>query len=117
MLHMWKSRPLRQRLLPGKWTRDTSYGLGAPLKTESFLCNHDAHSLYYSHDVNSLVVATTRTQRSIITGVVENKLVEIMIDSGSSISLFRGNLITNHKLNTAPQWLQLVSAAGELISL
>ena len=40
-----------------------------------------------------------------------------MIDSGSSISLVRGNLTTNHTLNTTPQGLQLVSAAGEPISL
>ena len=71
----------------------------------------------YCHDINSLVVAAIRTQGSIITGVLENKLVEIMIDSGSSISLVRGSLTTGQKLNTAPQGLQLVSAAGEPISV
>ena len=58
-----------------------------------------------------------RIQSSIVTGVVENKVVEIMIDSGSSISLVRGNLITSHKPNAAPQGLQLVSVAGEPISV
>ena len=71
----------------------------------------------YCHDINSLVVAAIRTQGSIITGVLENKLVEIMIDSGSSISLVRGSLTTGQKLNAAPQGLQLVSAAGEPISV
>ena len=40
-----------------------------------------------------------------------------MIDAGSSISLVSENLTTNHRLNTAPQGLQLVSADGEAISL
>ena len=40
-----------------------------------------------------------------------------MIDSGRSISLVRGNLITGHKLNVVPQVLLLVSAAGEPISV
>ena len=71
----------------------------------------------YCHDVNSLVVAAIRTQGSIITGVVENKLVEIMIYSASSISLVRRSITTDHTLNTAPQGLQLVSAAGEPISV
>ena len=80
------------------------------------LCNHayDVNNLC-SRKINSLVVAAIRTQGSIITGVVENKVVEIMIDSGSSISLVRGNLITGHKPNAAPQGLLLVSAAGEPI--
>ena len=72
--------------------------------------------LYY-HDVNSSVVAAIRTQGSIITGVVEKKLVEIMIDSGSSISLVRRSVTNDHSLNIAPQGLQLVSAAGEPISV
>ena len=71
----------------------------------------------YCHDVNSLVVAAIRTQDSIITEVVKNKLVEIMIDSGSSISLVRRSVTTDHALNTAPQGLLLVSAAGEPISV
>ena len=55
--------------------------MGLPLKIVSPLCNHvcDVNNLY-SHNVNSLVVAAIRTQGSIITGVVENKVVEIMID-------------------------------------
>ena len=56
----------------------------------------------YCHNVNSLVVAAIRTQGSIITGVIANKVVEIMIDSGSSISLVRGSLTSYHKLNAAP---------------
>ena len=43
--------------------------------------------------------------------------VEINIDSGSSISLVRGSLTSDHKLNAAPQDLQLVSAAGEPIPI
>ena len=68
----------------------------------------------YCHYVSSLVVATIKTQGS---GVIANKVVEIMIDSGSSISLVRGSLTSDHKLNTAPQDLQLVSAAGEPIPI
>ena len=40
-----------------------------------------------------------------------------MIDSGSSISLVRGSVTSNYKLNTAPRDLQLVSAAGESIPI
>ena len=77
----------------------------------SLLCsNVDSYS--------SVVVAAVRTQGSIINGVIENRVVEIMVDSGSSVSLVRENLVTpNHKLAKPPQGLQLVSAAGEPISV
>ena len=67
--------------------RPSPYELGTPLKTVSPLCNHvyDVNNLY-NHNVNSLVVAAIRTQGSIITGVVKNKVVEIMVDSGPSMS-------------------------------
>ena len=71
----------------------------------------------YCHNVNSLVVAAIRTQGSIITRVIANKVVEIMIDSGSSVSLVRGSLTSYHKLNAVPRDLQLVSAAGESIPI
>ena len=64
--------------------------------------------------VSSLVVAAIRTQGS---GVIANKVVEVMIDSGSSISLVRGSLTSDHKLDTAPRDQQLVSAAGEPIPI
>ena len=92
----------------GHLTKDccSGNGLGAPLKTVSHL---------YGHSTYNVVVAAIRAQGSIITGVVDNKLVEIMIDSGLSVSLVRGNLTTDHKLNATPQELQLVSAAREPI--
>ena len=108
MLHVRESRPLSQGVSIGKRTRGTSHGLGAPLETVSPL---------YCHNVNSLVVAAIRTQGSIITGVIANKVVEIMIDLGSSISLVRGSLTSYHKLNAAPRDLQLLSAAGESIPI
>ena len=40
-----------------------------------------------------------------------------MIDSGSAISLVRGSLTSDHKLNAAPQDLQVVSAVGEPICI
>ena len=67
---MRESWPLRQRLPLGKRTRDVLHGLGAPLRIVSRL---------YCYNINSLVVAAIGTQGSIITGVLENKLVEIMI--------------------------------------
>ena len=80
VLHMWESGPLCQGLLSGKRTRGIWYRLEVPLKTASPLCSYNVHSLYYSHDVNSLVVAAIRTQGSIMTGIVESKLVKTMID-------------------------------------
>ena len=73
-------------------TGGVSHGLGAPLKVVSPLCsNVDSYS--------SVVVAAVRTQGSIINGVLESRVVEVMVDSGSSVSLVRENLvIPNHKL-------------------
>ena len=66
---------------------------------------------------SSVVVAAVRTQGSIISAVLESRAVEVMVDSGSYVSLVRENLVTpNHKLAKPPQGLQLVSAAGEPIS-
>ena len=109
---------ISQRLPLEKWTRGASYRLGMPLKTVSTLCNnvYDVNNLC-SHNVNNLVIAAIRTQGFVITGVTENKVVEIMIGSVSSILPDRGNLITGHKPNVAPQGLQLVSAAGNPILL
>ena len=64
----------------GQTDKGIWYRLEVPLKTASPLCSYNVHSLYYSHDVNSLVVAAIRTQGSIMTGIVESKLVKTMID-------------------------------------
>ena len=66
---------------------------------------------------HNVIVAAIRTDGSVINGVLENKVVKLMIDSGSSISLVRRCLTSGHKLSRAPPGLQLVSAAGEPISI
>ena len=83
-------------------------GCGAPLETLSIL---------YCHNVSSLVLAGITTQGCIITGIIANKVVEIMIDLGSSISLVGENLTSDHNLKAAPRNLQLVSAAGKPIPI
>jgi len=101
---LWRDGPLGKELLFRKQT----HGLGAPLKAVSPMCSN-------VHSNNNVVVVAVRTQGSIINSVLGSKVVEVMVDSGSSV---RENLVTpNHKLTNPPEGIQLVSAAGEPISV
>ena len=69
------------------------------------------------NNIHNIVVAAIRTDGSIVDGVLENTVVKLMIDSGSSISLVTRNLTSGRKLSTAPPGLRIVSAAGDPISI
>ena len=91
-MELWKDGTLGEGLSFGKRTRGVLHGLGMPLKAVSPLCSS-------VNSNSSIVVVAVRAQRSIINGVLGGKVVEVMVDSGSSISLVRQNVITpNHKL-------------------
>ena len=89
-----------------------SLNLVSPLCDSCDVCNCD-----FCTSTHNIVVVAIRTDGFAINGVLENKVVKLMIDSGSSISLVRVCLTSGHKLSTAPPGLQLVSAAGQPISI
>ena len=65
-----------------------------------------------------LVVAVVRSQDLIVKGQLGNTCIEVMLDSGSSISLIKESLINGYCVNQdPPEGLNPVSAAGEPISV
>ena len=63
-----------------------------------------------------LVAAVVRSQDPTVKGQLGNTCVEVMLDSGSSISLIKESLINGYCVNQdPPEGLNLVSAAGEPI--
>ena len=110
MLRVRKNWTSRQRLPFGKRARGVPHGLGAPLNTVSPSC--------YNCDVSKLIIAAVRSQGAVVKGKLGSKTTEIMMDSGSSISLVIEGLVKElpHDQNNAlPQNIQLVSAAGDPI--
>ena len=71
----------------GKRTRGILHRLGAPLKIVSLPCS------YNCNESNNIVVAAVRSQSSIIKGQLGSKTTEIMMYSGSSISLVRESVV------------------------
>ena len=72
----------------------------------------------YNCDVSKLIIAAVRSQGAIVKGRLGSKTTEIMMDSGSSISLVIESLVKDlrHDQNNAlPQNIQLVSAATPVI--
>ena len=72
----------------------------------------------YNCDVSKLIIAAVRSQGAVVKGKLGSKTTEIMMDSGSSISLVIEGLVKDlpHDQNNAlPQNIQLVSAAGDPI--
>jgi len=103
---LWKDGPLGEGLSFGKRTRGISHGLGTPLKAVSPLCSS-------VNSNSSIVVAAVRAQWSIINGILGGKVVEVMVDSGSSVSLVRQSVIMpNHKVAYPPKGLQLMQQLG-----
>lgn len=117
----------------GKRRRGSSIGQRAPLTTVSPLCelNNTGNNNYicdapvcsnssngrtYMCDTSNIVVAAVRSQGAVIKGELGNMCVEIMMDSGSSISLVMESFAENFYHNQKPpSTLKLVSAAGEPI--
>ena len=72
----------------------------------------------YNCDVSKLIIAAVRSQGAVVKGKLGSKTTEIMMDSGSSISLVIEGLVKDlpHDQNNAlPQNIQLVSAVGDPI--
>ena len=70
----------------------------------------------FSSRTHNVVVAVARSQGAIVKGQLGNTCVEVMLDSGSSISLIKESLINGYCMNEdPPEGLNLVSAAGEPI--
>ena len=100
-------------MLFGKQERGTSIGPGVPPKAVSPSCVHSSNC-----GVPNVVVAAVRSQGAIVQGKLGNMCVEIMMDSGSSISLIMENYVkSSYQNQAAPNTLKLVSAAGEPISV
>ena len=94
----------------GKQERDASIGLGAPPTTVSPSCIRSF--------MPNVVVAAVRSQGAIVNGQLGNMHVDVMLDSGSSISLIIESFTNSSYQNRpAPQGLKLVSAAGVPISV
>ena len=94
----------------GKRARGVPHGLGAPLKIVSPSC--------YNCDVSKLIIAAVRSQGAVVKGGIGSKTTEIMMDSGSSISLVIESLVSDlpyDPSNSLHQGVQLVSAAGDPI--
>ena len=68
--------------------------------------------------VSNVVVAAVRSQGAVIKGKLGNVCVDVMMDSGSSISLVMESFAKNYYQHQAPPMgLKLVSAAGEPIPI
>ena len=103
MLFMWKKWTFCKRLLVGKWQRGASEGAETPRKPISPM------------NVVSVVVAALKSNAAITHGMVGKMEVDIMLDSGSSVSLIQEGVATDFlgEKTPSPVGLTLVSAAGE----
>ena len=108
VLPVWKARAFSKRMLFGKRQRDASNGVGAPQEAVS-----------PSNVANVVVVATVRSSAAITKGFLDNKEVDMMLDSGSSISLVQESVAIafSRPIEAVPSGLKLVSAAGDTISV
>ena len=94
----------------GKWGRGALIGHGAPSTTVSPSSVHNCNC-----GTPNVVVAAVRSQGAIVKGELGNVCVEVMMDSGSSISLMMESFAKNYQNQAAPKGLKLVSAAKEPI--
>ena len=97
----------------GKWERGASIGMGAPQTTVSPSCVRSFNRC----GIPNVVVAAVRSQGAIVSGQLGNMCVEVMLDSGSSISLLWSFINSSYQIKPAAKGLKLVSAAGEPISV
>ena len=104
---MWTSWPCRTIMSIGKRPRGVSEGAETPQEQLE------------PHNVTSVMVAAVRPSAATIWGKIGDKRVEIMLDSGSSISLIQESIVTpfSDKNNISPSGLQLTSASGDNIPI
>ena len=101
---MWSSRPYCKAVAIGKWTRDVSEWAGA------------SQEQLKPHKI-SVVVAAVRPNAATTWGMVGECKVELMLDSGSSISLTQESVAAafSTEYNTVSFGSKLVSASGDNI--
>ena len=69
----------------------------------------------YNCEIPNVVVAAVKSQGAIVKGELGGLCVEVMMDSGSSISLMMESFAKNYENRSTIKGLKLVSAAGEPI--
>ena len=69
----------------------------------------------YNCGIPNVVVAAVKSQGAIVKGELGGLCVEVMMDSGSSISLMMESFAKNYENRSTIKGLKLVSAAGEPI--
>ena len=102
---MWTSWPCCKTMSFGKQARGVSEGAETPQEQLE------------PHNVTSVVVAAVHPNAATIWGMIGECKVEIMLDSGSSISLIQESKAApfSNEHTISPSGLQLVSASGDNI--
>ena len=103
MLFMWRKWTFCKIQLVGKWQRGASEGAETPRKPISPM------------NVVTVVVAALKSNAAITHGTVGKMEADIMLDSGSSVSLIQEGVATDFlgEKIPSPVGLTLVSATGE----
>ena len=107
MFHMWKDRSQCKGLLAGKRQRD--------------VCKGQQVSPIPVSPKRTIIVATIKTQATNIIGKVGNVQIEILMDSGSSISIsllsqYIAKSLKDSTLRPLPP-IKLKTASGEILPL
>ena len=86
---MWSARPLAKELLvPEKQTGDACSGQQVPPSVSP---------ITYSANVVTVTVAVVRSQATTVQGKLGGKAVDVILDSGSSVSLVKSGTVTGMK--------------------
>ena len=105
MLHMWKARSHCKGLLAGKRQRG--------------VCKGQQASPIPVSPKRTIIVATIKTQAANIIGKVSNVQIEMLMDSGSSISLLSQDIakrLKDFSQRPLPP-IKLKTASGEILPL
>ena len=105
MLHVWKTKTRSKGLLAGKRQRD--------------VCKGQQASPIPVSPKRTIIIATIKTQAANIIGKVGDVQIEVLLDSGSSISLLSQDIarrLKNFSQRPLPQ-IELKTASGETLPL
>ena len=107
MLQLWATWTFSKRVSVGKRQRGTPKGAGVPQEL----------TRPPSSVGNVVVVAAVRSSAAVIKGFLAQKEVDMMVDSGSSVSLIEESIARAYvtKTEARPKGLQLISAEGKEI--
>ena len=114
--------------ISGKRKWGVPFGHRAPLRAVSPLCDINISSSVCNNNrkvsvlannnkcgLSKIVVAAVRSQGAVVKGGLGDRGVDVMMDSGSSISLVMESFVKNSSQSQPPPGLKLISAAGEPI--